>query len=37
MRQETERFQLIETRGDADARRALIDQLIAVEYKSFHH
>ncbi len=35
--QESERFQFIDCRGNDAARKALIDQLIGLEYEGFHH
>ncbi|MDP4242788.1 MAG: hypothetical protein Q8921_08645 [Bacteroidota bacterium] len=34
---ESERFQLIDTRANPDGRKALIDQLIVLQYQSLHH
>ncbi len=34
---ESQRFQFIDCRGNDAARKALIDQLIALQYQGFHH
>jgi hypothetical protein len=34
---ESQRFQFIDCRGNDAARKALIDQLISLEYQGFHH
>ncbi len=34
---ESERFQYIDTRANAFGRRALLDQMIHMEYQGFHH